>query len=194
MTTKDISKVMTDFKDLITINRDGKSFVDVEMIQMGDPSIKTQDLEFQRNELVAVSGVPASYLGYNDSYELRDQLVHANISFANEIIGVQNEVNEQITSLISEAANILGHKNLQDHIEFNLTPPMVLMLQVIESTMQSFSTIYSQIKDTMGLKTDPIQLLNKFIPYADWKPIIDQGVLYEKKIKATSTEDPNGGF
>jgi len=195
MTTKDISKVMTDFKDLITVNRDGKSFVDVEMIQMGDPSIKVQDLEFQRNELVAVSGIPASYLGYNDNYELRDQLVHANISFANEIISVQNEVNDQINSLIAEAANILGHEDLQNKISFSLTPPMVLMLQVIESTMQSFGTIYSQLKDTMGIKTDPIKLLNRFIPYANWREIIEDGTSYDKKTKAS--KDPNdatGGY
>jgi len=195
MTTKDISKVMTDFKDLITVNRDGKSFVDVEMIQMGDPSIKTQDLEFQRNELVAVSGIPASYLGYNDGYELRDQLVHANISFANEVISVQNEVNDQVNALIAEAANILGHKDLQTKITFSLTPPMVLMLQVIEATMQSFGTIYSQLKDTMGIKTDPVKLLNKFIPYANWREIIEEGNDYDKKNKAS--KDPNdqsGGY
>jgi len=197
MTTKDISKVMTDFKDLITVNRDGKSFVDVEMIQMGDPSIKVQDLEFQRNELVAVSGIPASYLGYNDGYELRDQLVHANISFANEIISVQNEVNDQVNAIIAEAANILGHKDLQNKISFSLTPPMVLMLQVIESTMQSFGTIYSQLKDTMGVKTDPVKLLNKFIPYANWREIIEDGVAYDNKAKASKDpNDPNstGGF
>jgi len=196
MTTRDISKVMTDFKDLVTVSRNGKSFVDVDLIQMGDPSVSTQDLEFQRNEIVAVSGIPASYLGYNDTYELRDQLVHANISFANEIIGVQTEVNEKFNDLLVEAGRILGKDKIAESITFSLTPPMVLMLQVIEATMQSFGTVYSQLKDTMEIKTDPVQMLNKFVPYANWKEIIDAGKVFENK-KAAS-KDPAaadaGGF
>lgn len=194
LATSDISNIITDFKDLITVTKNGKSFVDVNVENLGDPANATQDLEFQRNELVAVSGVPASYLGYNDGYELRDQLVHANISFANEIMSVQSEVNNVIMSTLDRAAKASGHDPISDYLTVSLTPPMVLMLQVIETVMASFTTVYSTIHDTMGMTIDPVSTLEQFVPYADWRAILEQGKLFEQEKKVSPPPADQGGF
>jgi len=196
MTTKDVSKLITDFKDLITVSKNGKSYVDVNVENLGDPSNSTQDLEFQRNEIIAVSGIPASYLGYTDSYELRDQLVHANISFANEIMGVQSEANDVIMKMIDKAAVAAGHDPVSKYVTVSLTAPMVLMLQVMETVMSSFSTIYANISDTMQLPTDPVALLEQFVPYANWKEIVKQGESFKIKKKLVEGDNPDqgGGF
>jgi len=196
MTTRDVSKLITDFKDLITISKNGKTYVDVSVDNLGDPSTDTTDLEFQLKEIVAASGVPASYLGYLDSYELRDQLVHANISFANEIMGIQNEVNNAMMSILDNASTTLGNEPISRYISVQLTPPMVLIMQVMETVMNSFSTIYANINDTMQLPTDPIALLEQFVPYVNWKEIVAQGETYklEKKLKGGGQDQGGGGF
>jgi len=196
MTTKDVSKLITDFKDLITVTKNGKAYVDVNVENMGDPSQSTGDLEFQRNEIIAVSGIPASYLGYTDSYELRDQLVHANISFANEVMAVQSEVNTNILRILDKAAIAVDREPISKYVSVSLTAPMVLMLQVMETVMTSFSTIYANISDTMQLPTDPVALLEQFVPYANWKEIVKQGESYKtiKKMVGGDSQDSGGGF
>ena len=52
----------------------------MEVQSLVDSSVKTQDLEDSRRELIALSGVPAPYLGYGDVVELQSQLVHVNLS------------------------------------------------------------------------------------------------------------------
>lgn len=82
---KSIPKILSDFKDMFVITQGGQTPVDVDVQQMGDASIKTADLEDARREIIALSGIPAPYLGYMDVVELREQLVHSNVSFATEI-------------------------------------------------------------------------------------------------------------
>jgi hypothetical protein len=47
------------FKDIVLLSKQSRRFLDVEVMQTGDPNIKTQDLEDIRRELIALSGVPA---------------------------------------------------------------------------------------------------------------------------------------
>jgi len=44
------------------------------------PTIRTADLEDARREIMSLSGIPPAYLGYADIIELREQLVHTNVS------------------------------------------------------------------------------------------------------------------
>lgn len=76
MSFKTINQQLSDFKDMIIIKKKGQPFVDFEIEQTGDPNIKTQDLEDARQELIALSGVPAPFLGYADAVDLREQLVN----------------------------------------------------------------------------------------------------------------------
>jgi hypothetical protein len=63
---KSVSKIMSDSKDLFVLSKNGTRALDVEVSSLGDPSVKVQDLEDSRREIVALSGVPAPYLGYMD--------------------------------------------------------------------------------------------------------------------------------
>ena len=63
---KNISKIMSDFKDHFILSKDGKRALDVEVSAIGDASIKVADLEDSRREMISLSGVPAPYLGYMD--------------------------------------------------------------------------------------------------------------------------------
>ena len=73
---KSIPKILSDYKDLYLLSRQGNKSLDVEITSLGDPSVKIQDLQDARSEIIALSGIPAPYLGYNEVIELREQLVH----------------------------------------------------------------------------------------------------------------------
>ena len=46
--------------------------LDVETLQMGNPNININDIEDLRREIISLSGVPSSYLGYQDVADLRE--------------------------------------------------------------------------------------------------------------------------
>ncbi|MDX1701614.1 MAG: hypothetical protein R3250_13395, partial [Melioribacteraceae bacterium] len=69
---KSIPKILSDFKDMFIFSKQGQRALDVEVQSLGDPSIKVADLEDARREIIALSGVPAPYLGYMDVVELRE--------------------------------------------------------------------------------------------------------------------------
>lgn len=68
-------KLLSDSKDVFLISKGGQRTLDMELQSFGDTSIKVADLEDARRELIALSGIPASYLGYGDVVELQSQLV-----------------------------------------------------------------------------------------------------------------------
>lgn len=72
---KSIPKILSEYKDMMVISKGGQKSVDLEIQSLGDSSIKTQDLEDARRELISLSGIPSSYLGYSDTVELQSQLV-----------------------------------------------------------------------------------------------------------------------
>jgi hypothetical protein len=63
---KNVSKMMSDYKDFFLLQKNGQRALDVEVSANGDPTIKVADLEDARREIIALSGVPAPYLGYMD--------------------------------------------------------------------------------------------------------------------------------
>lgn len=50
-------KILSDFKDIAVYRKGGVSHLDMEVQSLGDASVKTQDLEDSRRELIALSGV-----------------------------------------------------------------------------------------------------------------------------------------
>lgn len=186
---KSIPKILSDYKDIFLINKNGRSAVDASVEAHGDPSIKVQDLEDSRRELIAISGIPAPYLGYNDVVELREQLVHANISFATDIIDFQEAISDNINELIRIIAHEKGLEvDPTQYFKIKLIPPTVLILQTIESTISSVSSIVGSLK-SMGLddNIDSFDLLEQYVPYVDWDKFKSK-LTKQKTIKKIETD------
>jgi hypothetical protein len=56
---------------IVTFSKKQQKFVDVDIQQHSDPNIGIRDLEDQRREIVALSGVPSSFLGYMDHHKIQ---------------------------------------------------------------------------------------------------------------------------
>ncbi len=165
---KSIPKILSDFKDMIILTKKGTKFVDVDIQSFGDPNIKIADLEDARRELIALSGVPAPYLGYNDVVDLREQLVHINITFATQIISIQSLINSGLGDLTDKISKILGHDEYPSkYITPALKPPVILLLQLLESTMSSIGNIQMSFQGS-NIEYNPFYLLKKFVTSIDW--------------------------
>lgn len=182
------------------MTRNGNSAIDVELQNMGDPSLKVADLEDARKELIALSGVPAPYLGYNEVIELRDQLSHINITFATTVIEYQYVFNKGINQLIDKICMECGleYKN-SDYKELALIPPIILILQLLESTVSSVNNVINSLNG-MQIASDPYYLLKQYIPHMDWDAFKQASDLYsmEKEtkdgMKNTVANDPGEGM
>lgn len=170
---KSIPKILSDFKDMFVLSKNGVKPLDVEVQSFGDPAIKIADLEDARREIISLSGVPAPYLGYTDVVELREQLIHINISFATEISDLQENISNGLNELMDIIAEKIGIKDNDErlipsnYVEITLIPPVVLILQLIEMTLSSVGNIIG-IFQQMNIPFDPYHLLEKYIPYIDW--------------------------
>jgi len=180
---KSIPKILSDFKDLIVLSKKGNRFIDVEVQTLGDANLKIADIEDSRREIIALSGVPAPYLGYADVVELREQLVTANIVFANTISSIQEVVTRGLTKLFDISFKICNNNNnnidykLSDVVSIRLTPPIVLMLQTLESTTSSIGNILQVLQTMHTIHNNPLFLLKRFVPYIDWDEYQRQGQL-----------------
>jgi hypothetical protein len=63
---KNIPKLLSDFKDMFLISKNGQKSIDVEIASHGDPTVRVADLEDARREIMSLSGIPPAYLGYAD--------------------------------------------------------------------------------------------------------------------------------
>lgn len=177
MSFKTLPKVLSDFKDLVLFSKKGQKFLDVEVQSLADTNSKISDLEDARRELISLSGVPASFLGFSDVVELRDQLISININFAMEIAQFQELVCAKLCELFDKTLAIynVADYNLSDISIVHITPPTVLMLQLLEATIGSISNILSQTQQIKGVVIDPITLLKQYIPYINWDDLIEKG-------------------
>ena len=165
---KSIPKILSDFKDMFVLTKQGQRPIDVEVTSHGDPSIKVADLEDARREIIALSGIPAPYLGYMDVVELREQLVHSNVSFATEITDLQEGITKSLTELVDVVAQIRGFPlEPSQYVSVSLIPPVVLILQLLEMTLSSVGNI-SSVFQSLQLPFDPYFFLQKYVPYVDW--------------------------
>jgi hypothetical protein len=187
---KSVPKVLSDFKDVILLSKKGQRFVDMDLQQMHDANIKVQDLEDTRREIIALSGVPAPYLGYNDVIELREQLVHVNITFATEIIAVQSSINTGITDIVDRVGGILGVEDKPSrYVKLSLRPPVVLLLQMIETVMASITNIQQNFQATQ-IEFNPYYLLKRYLPSINWEEFSKEAKEFELFKKA---QGPNNG-
>jgi len=198
MSFKSIPRILSDFKDIILLSKKGQRFVDMELLQMHDANIKVADLEDTRREIIALSGVPAPYLGYNDVIELREQLVHVNITFATEIISIQHVVNDSLTKLIDKIAETVGFNDRpSNYYKLYLRPPVVLLLQMIETIMSSITNIQQNFQASQ-IDFNPYYLLKRYMPSIDWDEFSKEArefALFRDAQKVTSqTDDQGGGF
>lgn len=166
---KSIPKILSDFKDMFIFSKQGQRALDVEVQNLGDPSIKVADLEDARREIIALSGIPAPYLGYMDVVELREQLVHSNVTFATEISDMQENDNDALNRLVDIVAEIkeLGYKPSK-YVKVSLIPPVVLIVQLIEMTLSSIGNI-AGVFTNLQLPIDPYFFLEKYVPHIDWE-------------------------
>jgi len=165
---KSAPKILSDFKDIFTFRKAGVSHLDMEVQALGDTAVKVADLEDSRKELIALSGIPAPYLGYGDVVELQSQLVHINLAFATEISDSQEVVTKQLNKLIDSIADMIGFEiKPSDFMEVTLIPPTVLILQLIEMTAGASQNIIG-VFQSLQLPIDPISFLKKYVPFLDW--------------------------
>ena len=131
-------------------------------------------------------------MGYNDVVELREQLVHSNVTFATEVISIQTQINEGLTDLIDRIAEILNFNDKPSTYNIiSLKVPVVLLLQMIETIMSSISNIQQNFQASQ-IDFDPTYLLKLYVPSLDWDEFLKVGREY-KLLKATSSPDLQDG-
>ncbi len=117
-------------------------------------------------------------LGYGDVVELQSQLVHVNLSFANEIADVQEAITKELNRMIDTIAEMVDYGvQPTEFVSVGLVPPVVLMLQLIEMTSGSANNILG-VFQSLQLPVDPIGFLKKYVPYLDWEELEDQAKTY----------------
>ena len=117
-------------------------------------------------------------LGYGDVVELQSQLVHVNLSFANEIADVQESVTKEMNRMLDAIADMVDYKVQPSlYVSVGLIPPTVLMLQLIEMTAGSANNVLG-VFQSLQLPVDPIGFLKKYVPYLDWEELEEQAKTY----------------
>ncbi len=193
---KSIPRILSDFKDMILLSKKGQKYVDVDLQNMHDANVKIADLEDLRREIIALSGIPGPYLGYGDVIELREQLVHLNITFATEIISIQDVVNIGMTELIDKISKIIDiPDDPSKYVKISLKPPVVLLLQMIETIMASISNIQQNFQAT-NVEFNPFYLLKKYLPSIDWEEFTKEAREFElfQKAQGKGNSQQPGGF
>ena len=198
---KNISNVITDFRDMATVQMNGNKFIDMEILPMNDRSLPLNDLNDLRNELITATGIPSVYLNIGDAVDLRETLVNLNTTFAGNIISYQSSFEESINHLINILFKIILKNSGYDNSLFNITnyfkisfnPPLVLQIQANEALISSVSNIIGLLQ-TARVATDPIKLFKLYIPQIDWDTIQKDGEEFVNKLgksKITGQDDQN---
>lgn len=194
-TSKNLPKILSDYKDMVTFKKKNQTFIDLDVLNTGDPRVNIQDLEDLRRELIALSGVPSSYLGYQDMADLKDQVINANIVFANEISAIQKNFNDNLTNLADRISDIVKFKpsnKVKENIKVSLIPPTALVLQNIESSINSISTIQRIFAEIPEIDVDPMYLLKRYSPMIDWNEFEKEAQDFKQRKKvSSSTGDTN---
>lgn len=107
---------------------------------------------------------------------------HANTNFATEISDIQDNVNMSINQLVNIIAEVEGEEFVpSDYYIFQLIPPVVLILQLIEMTMSSIGNIFG-IFQSANINFDPYYFLDKYVPYIDWTDFKTKSEDYLRKV------------
>ena len=131
----------------------------------------------------------------NDVIELREQLVHINQNFATEISNHQDNDIKSLNDLVCKLSNNLGYTdeklNPTNYFRISLIPPITLILQLIETTLNSIGNI-SSIFGQLNIPVDPYHLLEQYLPHIDWEMFKNKAEAYKTKSELKDKE-PGGG-
>lgn len=121
-------------------------------------------------------------------------MVNINITFATEIISIQNIINKALTEFNDKIAKRLGFDVIpSDYISIMLKPPVILLLQMLESTMSSIGNIQMSLQ-SVAVDFNPYYLLKKFIPNIDWDEFATQAREFALfKAAQTPSAPPSAG-
>ncbi len=197
---RNISQILTDFRDIAVVSQNGQRFIDMEIMPMHDRALPMNDMMDLRNELVAATGVPSVYLNVGDAIELRETLVNINIGFSHTISNMQGYFEDGLNDLLNAIFDIILKKNnlntdfkLTQYFKISLNHPLVLQLQANESVISTVSNIVGLLGQA-GVKFDPIKLFEKYVPDFDWRELEQSGeTAIKKEIKDNLMGGEQGG-
>lgn len=200
---KNITQILTDFRDVATVTRDGQRFIDLEILPTGDRSLPIQELQDLKNELVMATGIPAVYLNATDVIDLRETLVNININFANTIITLQSLFEDSMNVFLDNVFKVVlelnGYDpdqvnfNLSRYFKINFNPPLVLQLQSTEALVTSVTNILGVLTQA-NIQVDPLILLKKYIPSINWDTLKKSGEEVTKdEVKKQIIQQQAGG-
>ena len=180
---KNISQILTDFRDIATVTKNGQKFIDLELMPMQDRALPINDLQDLRNELIAATGIPSVYLNIGDQAEQRETLVNLNIGFANSIASYQSYTEDGLNHLLNIIFKIVlkanGYQNIKDfnlsqYFRISMNPPLVLQLQNAEAMISTTANIIG-ILNQAQIQVNPIDLFKTYIPNINWDKIEKSG-------------------
>ena len=185
---KNMSNIITDYKDFATVSVNGQRYVDMEIVPMHDRGLPVNDMQDLRNELIAATGIPSVYLNIADQADVRETLVNLNIGFANTVSSYQDNIDEGLNKVVSIVFNIILENNgyeetdvvLSNYFKIALNPPVILMLQAAEASISSVANIVGMLNG-IQFTIDPQKILEQYIPQIDWKDLKKSGTTYIKE-------------
>ncbi len=188
-TLQNISEIVTDFRDLASISINGQKYIDMEIMPMHDRGLPLNDLNDLKNDIISAGGVPAVYLNMGDTVDLRETLVHLNVTFANDIIDKQLSIEVGLNSisdmLFKKVLKYNGYEDgdfyISNYCNIRLNPPLVLQIQADEAQISTVSNIL-QLLDAAKMQIDPKDIFEKYIPSIDWKNILKKGETYANSL------------
>ena len=197
-TIQNISEIVTDFKDMATISINGQRYIDMEVLPMNDRGLPLNDLNDLKNDIIAAGGVPAVYLNLGDTIDLRETLVHLNITFANDIIDKQTSIEQGMDTLFNNIfKKVLSYNGYNDsdfyisnYCRAKLNPPLVLQIQSDEAMVTTVSNIINLLQQSK-VNVDPKDLFKRYIPSINWEELSKNGDKYLTSLGKTAII--NGG-
>ena len=200
---KNTAEIITDYRDMATITINQQRYIDMEIMPMQDRGLPLNDMNDLKQDVIAAGGVPGIYLNITDSVDLREKLVHLNITFANNIINKQASIEEGLDQFLNcmfkKVLKYNNYKeqdfNLSNYINYKLNPPLVLQLQSDEAQITIVQNIVNSL-DGLKLPSDPRKILQRYIPNINWDTIYKEGQSYKQELgkQAIITPDNQQGY
>ena len=184
---KNTAEIITDYRDMATITINQQRFIDMEILPMQDRGLPLNDMNDLKQDVIAAGGVPGIYLNITDNVDLREKLVHLNITFANNIINKQSTIEDGLDQFLNAMfKKLLKYNNfkeqdfnLSNYINYKLNPPLVLQLQSDEAQITVVNNIVNSL-DGLKVPIDPRKILQRYIPNINWDNIHKEGLAYKQ--------------
>ena len=195
---KNTAEIITDYRDMATITINQQRFIDMEILPMQDRGLPLNDMNDLKQDVIAAGGVPGIYLNITDNVDLREKLVHLNITFANNIINKQATIEDGLDQFLNAMfKKLLKYNNfkeqdfnLSNYINYKLNPPLVLQLQSDEAQITVVNNIVNSL-DGLKVPIDPRKILQRYIPNINWDNIHKEGLAYKQDFGKQAIISPN---